>query len=298
MEQKLRGIIIPVVTAFDDEGNVDVNRMERNFEKWSPTGVSGFMVLGTNGEFRQLSDLESLQVVEVAVKCAKGKTLIVGAGRESLRMTLDFMESLSPYWEAIDYLSVMTPNFFAKQMTDQALYGYYETLAQQSPVPLLLYMAPAYANGVKISTDLAAALADLPNIAGIKDTSSDQMNQLMARLGNREDFSVLAGSLNNLMTCLSLGGPGGVVSAANYFPEECANITSLFFEGDVTGSYEAYAELLALVQSTGGSKGISSLKACMELLGYETGAPRLPVLPLMEEEINIMIHRLKKAGKL
>lgn len=298
MENKLKGIIIPAVTVFDEEGNVDIKRMERNYNKWMNTDIAGLMILGTNGEFRQLSDKESLQVVKTAAACKKGKTLIVGAGRESLRLTLDFMESLNPYWESIDYLSVMTPNFFAKHMTDQALYGYYHELADYSPVPLLLYMAPAYANGVKISVDLAAALADHPNIAGIKDTSTDQMNSLMVRLGKRQDFSVLAGSLNNLMTCLSWGGLGGVVSAGNYFPQECATLTRLFFEGDVTAAYNTYSELQILAQKTGGSKGISSLKACMDILGYEGGAPRLPVLPLAEEEINIMRNHLQKAGKL
>ncbi len=298
MENKLRGIFVPAVTPFDDEGGVDLRRMEKIFEKWRKTGLSGMMVLGTNGESRHLSDRESLSVAEAAVEYKGDKTLIVGAGRESLRTTLDFVASLERLMEDIDYLSIMTPSFYAKQMTDQALHSYYVTLAEHCPVPILLYMAPSYANGVTISPELAAALAGHPNIAGIKDTSPDQMEALMAKAGCREDFSVLAGSVNNLMRCLDLGGPGGVVSAANYFPEECAEITRLFFAGDLAGARTAYDRLLPLIRCTGGSRGIASLKACMDLLGYDAGRPRLPVLPLADEEINEMKRRLLEAGKL
>ncbi|MDD4286468.1 MAG: dihydrodipicolinate synthase family protein [Eubacteriales bacterium] len=298
MKSKLRGIFVPAVTPFDNEESVDVRRMKKIWEKWRETDLSGMMVLGTNGESRQLSDRESLLVVEAAIEYKGDKTLIVGAGRESLRTTLDFMTSLAQFREGIDYLSIMTPSFFAKQMTDQALYRYYDTLAECSPIPILLYMAPSYANGVTISPELAAALADHPNVAGIKDTSPDQMEALMAKAGGREDFSVLAGSVNNLMRCLDLGGPGGVVSAANYFPEECAEITRRFFAGDTEGARAAYDRLLPLVRCTGGSRGIASLKACMGLLCYDAGRPRLPVLPLTNEEINEMDKRLHQADKL
>ncbi len=298
MDNRLKGIFVPAVTPFDEAGGVDPGRMEKIYARWQRTGLAGIMALGTNGEFRQLSDEESLLVVRTAVACKGQKTLIVGAGRESLRGTLDFMESLTPYWGSIDFLSVMTPGFFAKQMSDQALFGYYTSLADRSPVPLLLYMAPSYANGVAISVELAGALADHPNIAGIKDTSADRMEALMDRLGGRQDFSVLAGSVNNLMTCLDKGGPGGVVSAANYFPEECVRVTRLFFAGDKAGAADAYARLMPLIRSTGGRSGIASLKACMNLLGYDAGAPRLPVLPLSDEEIDHIKSSLLEAGKL
>jgi 4-hydroxy-2-oxoglutarate aldolase len=100
------------------------------------------------------------------------------------------------------------------------------------------------------------------------------------------------------MTCLENGGKGGVVSAANYFPDDCARIASLFTNGDVQAAKQLHEELVALIQQTGGAQGIASLKACMALMGYDAGAPRLPVLPLGEKQIDDMKHRLHSAGKL
>lgn len=296
---KLKGIFVPAATAFDANGDVDPVRLAENYRAWQRTAIRGLMILGTNGECKQLTDRESLLVVETAAQARQpDKTLIVGAGRESLHATLAFIDLLAPHAERIDYLSVMTPHFFAKLMTDDALYGYYCAVADRSPVPVLLYMAPAYANGVTISADLACRLADHPNIAGIKDTSTDSMEALMTRLSGREDFTVLAGSVSNLMTCLRMGGSGGVVSAANYFPDECAHIANLYLSGDAEASTQAYGELMPLIRNTGGSKGIASLKACMHLLGYEAGAPRLPVLPLSQAELDNMRNHLREAGKI
>lgn len=298
MNEKLNGIFVPAATAFNDAGDIDTCRLAKNYAAWGKTAVSGFMVLGTNGECKQLSDDESLCVVETAVTEKHDKTLIVGIGRESLHQTLHFLKRLSPFIKHIDYVSAMTPHFFAKLMTDDALYGYYVSIAEQSPVPVLLYMAPSYANGVVISDALALKLAEHPNIAGIKDTSKDRMEPLMEAFAGRDDFCVLAGSISNLMTCLENGGKGGVVSAANYFPDDCARIASLFTNGDVQAAKQLHEELVALIQQTGGAQGIASLKACMALMGYDAGAPRLPVLPLGEKQIDDMKHRLHSAGKL
>lgn len=299
MKHPLQGIFIPAATAFDRDGQIDIARMEQNCLAWQETDIAGLMVLGTNGECKLLADAESLDVVQAAVRTKKaGKTLIVGAGRESLHSTLAFIRSLSPYTDRIDYVSIMTPHFFAKLMTDEALLRYYEAVADESPFPVLLYMAPAYANGVTLPVDVVEALSHHPNIAGIKDTSADSMEALMVRLSGREDFDVLAGSINNLMINLRMGGRGGVVSAANYFPQESAEVVHLFLSGRQEEARGAHEALQALVQETGGIRGIASLKACMSLVGYDAGSPRLPVLPLEREETDRIRTALQRAGNM
>jgi 4-hydroxy-2-oxoglutarate aldolase len=286
MQRELGGIIIPAVTPFEEDGRISYEKMELNIQKWNQTDISGIMVLGTNGEFKALSDDESFDVIHFFCDhVSADKMIIAGVGRESLYQTLKMIDRL---WEAklrVDYVSVLTPNYFAKLMTDEALVNFYEKIADHSPYPVLLYCAPSYSNSVCLSVDAVKKLADHPNIKGIKDTSSNMMESYMSALAGRNDFEVLAGSLSNIMTCLKMGGHGGVVSAANYFPDECARLTAIFEENGYEAAAAYHSDLQALSKKTGAVGGVAGVKACMNAVGYAGGFPRLPILPLSDERV-------------
>lgn len=281
MADQLQGILIPAVTAFGEDGAVDLNMMEFNYTRWNSTGVRGYMCLGSNGEFRSLNDDESFTVIQAAADFkGRDKTLIAGVGRESLYQTLKFIDRVQEAELKIDYVSVLTPCYFNKLMTDEALVDFYTKIADFSRYPVLLYCAPGFANNVCLSVEAVRVLADHKNIHGIKDTSTTMMQEYTAAFGRRTDFEVLAGSLSNLSSCLDGGGRGGVVSAANYFPELCARIPEIYETLGSQAAAEYVDRLKALVKVTGGIGGIAGVKCCMNLNGYRGGVPRLPVQPL------------------
>lgn len=284
MNEKLTGIIVPTATPFDELGDLSMAKFVENMVKWHATGVRGYMCLGSNGEFRSLSDDESLRLVREAAQLKQDKTLIVGVGRESLRLTIAFIDQVAVVSPGVDYVSVLTPHYFPRLMDDNALFDYYVAVADHSPVPVLIYVAPGFANALTVSSTLLQRLASHPNIHGVKDNTPSMMAEYMLAVRDRPGFAVLAGSLNNLMTCLLFGGPGGVVSAANYFPAQCAQVTDLYFSGDHLRSLQYYARLQQVVKLTGGKHGVSSLKACMDACGFFGGNPRPPVKPLAPEQ--------------
>lgn len=284
MNKDLTGITIPVATPFDEDGTLSTVMLEANFSKWNETNVRAYMCLGSNGEFQSLSDDESIAVVRHALGMKGDKTLIVGVGRESLYLTLAFLDRVVALGSGIGYLSVLTPHYFAKLMDDRALIDYYRAVADHSPVPVLIYVAPAFANSVTVSPRAVQQLADHPNIAGMKDTSPAMMVDYMLNVGGREDFTVLAGSLNTLLTCLTLGGAGGVVSAANYFPRQCGEVTDLYFSGAQQEALAHYIELQRVVKLTGAKYGVAGLKCCMNICGFSGGRPRLPIRPLSAQD--------------
>jgi dihydrodipicolinate synthase/N-acetylneuraminate lyase len=108
----------------------------------------------------------------------------------------------------------------------------------------------------------------------------------------------MAGSIGTIMTDLFFGGPGGVVSAANYFPAECAQLTDLFFKGEISAYMDLYKELFMLVEMTGGKSGVASVKATMNLLGFQAGIPRSPVSPLSKKEEENIRQVLETYNKL
>ena len=298
MNDKLKGIVVPAVTPFDESDDLRLDWFEHNLKRWSETAVRGIMALGTNGEFRTLDDDEARSVIASAARSHGDKTLIVGVGRESTRATVTFIDSIGEHADAVDYVSVLPPHYFAGQMTGDVVYAHYTEVADRSPIPVLLYVAPAYSNGVVVPPAVVAKLADHPNIAGIKDTSSDKLTSYMLAAGGRDDFSVLAGTMNTIMTGLHFGGPGGVVSAANFFPDDCAEVVQMCFEGRTAEALARYAELQRLIAATGGRKGVASLKACMNELGYQAGIPRRPVPPLADRDRNDLRAALVAAGRL
>ena len=299
MNDKMKGIVIPAVTPFDEAEEVSLEMLSVNYEKWNATDVRGFMCLGSNGEFRALDDAESLNVIEASAKLRRpGSTLIVGVGRESLHHTLRFIDRVQELDADIDYLSVLVPHYFAKLMTDAAVIDYYTAIADFAKLPVLLYCAPAFANSVTISAEALRELADHPNIHGIKDTSSNMMNAYMDAVGGRDDFTVMAGSLSNLMTCYERGGEGGVVSAANYFPQECAEIYAAFQAGGLEEAKAVHAQVQALAKATGARGSVAGVKCTMNLLGYAGGKPRRPLQPMSAQLEAEFAAALREAGKL
>ena len=294
---KLGGIIIPAVTPFDENGEIDFAALRRNYGAWNKTDVAGYMCLGSNGEFRMLSDDEALEVIRESAKAAdRKKCFIAGVGRESLRETLRFIDRVAAENLPIDYLSILTPHYFKGLMTDEALIGYYTAIADHSPLPILLYCAPAFANDVVISAEAVRILADHPNIHGIKDTSKNMLASYMAAAGGRADFEILSGSMSTVFDCLDLGGKGGVVSAANYFPQQCAEVVRLYKTQGREKALEYYRDLQALIKQTGARGSVAGVKCCMNLVGLSGGFPRKPILPVSDEIASEMKEALCAAG--
>lgn len=282
--KKLKGIIIPAVTPFDSDGELRLDWLRSNYSKWNKTGVSGYMALGSNGEFRSLSDDEAFEVIKTASEAAaEDKLFIAGVGRESLNQTLKFIGRLEKSKIAIDYIAVMTPGYFKSAMTDEALIDYYQTIADNSSYPILIYCAPKFVNGVFISPKALQHLANHKNIAGIKDTSADMMEEYMKAVGGRDDFEVFSGSLGNIMTCFRYGGKGGIISSANYFPDTCAKLYEIYEHNGMEEATEYCNRLKQLAKYTGGSYGVAGVKEVMNIMGYAGGLPRKPVLPCNKE---------------
>ncbi|HOV88362.1 MAG TPA: dihydrodipicolinate synthase family protein, partial [Syntrophobacteraceae bacterium] len=162
IKEKLEGVFPPVMTPFVG-GKIDFRKLTANIEKMNPTRLRGYMPLGSNGEFRSLTDDEALSVVKI-IAGAKDpdKTLMVGTGRESAYATIEFTKRAADL--GIDFASVLTPHYYAKKMTDLALVRFFTEVADNSPVPILMYCAPGFAAGVVLSPRAVSELASHPNI--------------------------------------------------------------------------------------------------------------------------------------
>lgn len=167
----LQGIFPAVTTPFYPDGAVYYKKIEHNIDRYSRTPIAGMVVLGSTGEAVMLSDEERREVLRVTAEVASPeKVLIAGTGAESVIETLRLTEIAAKL--NYDVALVRTPHFYRPQMKPDAMLAFYRTVADRSPLPVLLYTVPPF-TAYDLPLEVITALAEHPNIIGIKESSGN-----------------------------------------------------------------------------------------------------------------------------
>ena len=292
MAKELSGIFAPITTPFVDE-DVSIDKLKANMKTYAKSSLSGIFALGSNGESKSLTEAEKMETLQV-ILAEKGENQLVmaGTGNESTRETIRFSKAVAD--AGVDFVSVVTPSYFKKRLTDEAMIRYYKDIADAVPVPVLIYNAPGF-TGMTLTPKVIGELAGHPNIAGMKDSSTGNMNNYILAAGDAS-FNILAGTISTLFSALPIGATGGVVSLADAFPEPPCDLYHKYLSGDIEGARSLHFTLYALNRSVSGSFGVAGVKYAMELGGLNGGAPRLPLLPLNETDKKSIQDAVEKAG--
>lgn len=285
IKEKLSGVFVPAITPFIND-EIQYDKLKENIKKLNATAIKGYLALGSNGENKSLTHDEKLRVFEVFIKNKGDKVVMAGTGCESTRETISLSKEASKL--GADFVSVLTPSYFAKQIKDEILIDYYTEIAESIDIPLLIYNAPGFCGGVKISPQAVRKLAVHPNIVGMKDSSTDGIMGFLASTQDIEDFHVIAGSANFFLTGLICGATGGILSLANAFPDLCCALYKCFIEGRLEEAIKLHFKIFKLNSKVSGSGGVSAVKAAATLAGFFGGEPRRPLKPLTDVQIEDM----------
>jgi 4-hydroxy-2-oxoglutarate aldolase len=292
--QRLSGVFAPITTPFDEDGEIGYRELEENIRKLNPSRLRGYLVLGTNGEFKSLTETERRKVLETVIKvAAEDKVIMAGTGRESTH------ESIIATKEAASmgahFASLIAPSFFPKKMTDEVLLRHFRLISDASPMPALLYNNPEVAV-VTFTTGLVREISKHPNIVGMKDSSKGNFASYLLAAG--PDFNLLAGSATFFLEALVMGGVGGVLSIANFAPEACCRVFDLWKAGKFEEARTEQYKLMALNQKVSGKYSVAGVKAAMDLAGFYGGPPRKPLLSLTADEKKNLREDLMASGSL
>jgi 4-hydroxy-2-oxoglutarate aldolase len=289
---RLSGVFAPITTPFHEQGDLHLEKLSFNIQRLNQSRLRGYLVLGTNGEFRSLSSHEQMEVLKTVVKTASsGKVIMAGTGAESTKVSIELCHQAAEI--GAHYGSLITPFFFAKKMTDKVLIQHFVQVADQSPIPVLLYNNPGV-TGVTISTAVIKEISSHPKIVGMKDSSPGNLSAYI--LNANPGFSLLAGSANFFFTGLLMGAVGGVLSLADAFPEPCCRLYDLGVNGQLKEGRELQFQLMELNQKVSGKFGVAGVKAAMDFAGFYGGPPRAPLVPLSGEEKKKLLEDLKGSG--
>lgn len=287
-----KGIYVPMVTPFcSNNENFDEEAMYLNTIKLCQTGVAGLMPLGSNGEFHSLNDEEALHVVRTVIGATtKDMNVLVGASRESAYATIEWSKRCAD--EGADAIFVLTPSFFAKTTGEEGLLRYYLKIADDSPLPVLLYAAPQYAAGVVLPVTVVRELSQHPNCIGMKD-SSTQPVEMYAPYAS-DAFQILAGSQSKFHTWMRNGAVGGVLSASNYVPDICVRLMCEYEGGKISETPDAMDTCLCRIgKEISGRFGVAGVKAAASKMGFCGGVARCPLPVLTNKELEIITQALE-----
>lgn len=288
----LNGIFPPIPTPFIN-GKVAYQQLAANVEKWSKTGIRGFVVLGSNGEYVYLSEEEKRNVIGTVAKSApKDLVVIAGSGCESTEATLKLTCNSASL--GAHAALVVTPHYYSNQMTGKALMKHFTFIADRSPIPIILYNVPKFTH-ITLTPDLVSALSEHPNIIGIKDSTGNihLLSEFLNQVGKH--FDVLVGTAGVWFAGLTLGCTGGILALANITPENCVKIFELLKKDEFEKARTLQLKMIPVNKTITTTYGISGLKAAMDMLGYYGGDPRHPLLPPSEKEKSEIKEILQKA---
>jgi 4-hydroxy-2-oxoglutarate aldolase len=274
--KNLKGILLPTTTPFDQNGKILASAISSNIKDWTAKGVIGFVVLGSTGERVHLDEREYLETIEISRAATPSDSVfIVGAGQQSTVGTIKEVKNAAR--AGADAVLVITPYFYRTAITQETLVSFYTAVADEAPVPVLLYSMPPL-TGIKIEPETVARLSEHPNIVGVKDSSNDVAGFSKTVSLCPNDFAVMTGNGTVLFDALRAGATGAILAVGCVVPEVCVEIFRALKAGDEERAAMLQSKLTPLAAAVTTRFGIGGLKAALDLAGFIGGSVRAPLL--------------------
>ena len=282
--RRLVGVLAPITTPFAGEsGDVAPERLCGNVRRLLAAGLDGVVVAGSTGESALLdADEQRRMVVWAREAVPADRWLVAGTGGESTRQAVALSRAAAE--AGADAVLVRPPSYYFASISPPSLAEYYRVVAEQSPVPVLVYNIPKYTH-LPVGAALLEQLAAHPNIVGVKDSSGDVGN-LAAYRKAVPAWSVLVGSGSLLCSALELGCDGGILAVSCFAARLCAGIFAAFRGGDRERARTLQERLTPLDKEIVGKLGPGGVKAAMDAVGdgLYGGPVRAPLTPIAAPE--------------
>ncbi|XP_045133500.1 4-hydroxy-2-oxoglutarate aldolase, mitochondrial-like [Portunus trituberculatus] len=295
----LGGVYPPMPTPFLKDEAIAYDQLASNVGVWSTMPFRGLVVEGSNGEYVYLTPEERVELVSRVREFLpqdSNKLVLAGSGCESTRDTIAMSQKMAV--AGADAVMVVTPSYYKGGMKDAALHAHFTAVADNCPVPVILYSVPAF-TVIDLSLDVIADLAHHPNIIGIKESGGDiaKIGSIVQKTQN-VDFQVIAGSASFLLATLQIGGVGGVCALANVLGQSVCELQRLVMENDMSTAIELQKKLIAPNAAVTKTFGIPGLKQVMDWMGMYGGPLRSPLQPLTQQETEKLRQVFVNAGYL
>jgi 4-hydroxy-tetrahydrodipicolinate synthase len=292
MAGRFGSVITAMVTPFDAQGGLDADGAQVLTRWLLEHGSDALVVAGTTGEGPTLTDEEKDRLFRAVVEAAEGKgKVIANTGTYSTAHSIELSEMAER--AGVDALLLVTPYY--NRPPQRALTAHFRAIAETTELPIVLYNIPSRTS-TKIEVDTLLKLAEVPNIVGVKDATSDFRDAVRIVAETPADFDLYSGDDASTFTYCCLGGAGVVAVASHLVGERMRYMIELVSAGDVAEARKLNEELEPVYRATAVTTNPIPIKAALDIVGRPVGEPRLPLLPATAEERARIERLLRDAG--
>ena len=279
------GACTALVTPFL-KGEVNYPMVQQLIRRQTEAGIPAVVICGTTGESPTLSDAEKLELFRRAKKYARDSCLIIaGTGSNNTEHTIALSKAAED--AGADALLVVSPYY--NKATPEGLITHYSAVAASVHIPVILYNVPSR-TGVDIPVAVYQCLSQIPNIAGVKEASTDISKIARIRAACPDHFAVWSGNDDQAAAVMSLGGAGVISVLSNVLPQKTQALAQAALDGDFDTAADLQIRMLPLIEALFSEVSPIPVKAAMKLIGYDCGECRLPLTSASQNTVK----KLKK----
>ena len=282
------GVCTALVTPFTD-GKINYAMLEVLLARQMEAGIEAVVLAGTTGESATLSDEEKLEMFRFAkVFTGSRMKIIAGTGSNSTAHAVALSQGAEK--AGADALLVVSPYY--NKATAQGLHAHYLAVASSVSIPVILYTVPSR-TGVDIPVAVYRSLSGIPNIAGIKEASTD-MAKITRIRSACEDLTIWSGNDDLITPVISLGGRGVISVLSNILPAQTRDLAQAALDGDFDTAADLQCKLQPLIELLFCEVNPIPVKAALAILGLDCGPCRLPLTPMCTEnyrKLEIFLRR-------
>ena len=288
-ETIFKGCGTAIATPFTEDG-VNFEEFGKLLEDQVEAGVDAIIVCGTTGESATMSEKEKKDTIKFAIdKVAKRTKVIAGTGSNNTKSAIE----MSKYAEEVgaDALLVVTPYY--NKTTQKGLVEHYKAIAEAVSLPIIMYSV-ASRTGVNILPETCLELSKIDNIVAIKEASGNisQVAKIASLCG--DDLDIYSGNDDQIIPVLSLGGKGVISVLSNVMPEYTHRMTYKYFNGEIADACKMQLDVIDLIDALFAEVNPIPVKYALNLMGYDFGKPRLPLIELSDSNKEKMKDIMKK----
>lgn len=269
-----KGAGTAIATPFDENG-VNVDEFKRLIEFQISEGIDAIIVCGTTGESSTMTKEEKIAAIECAVKTSNGRVpIIAGTGSNNTAQAIEMSKIAEGL--GVDGLLLVTPYY--NKTTQKGLIAHFTAIAKEVSLPIVLYSVPSR-TGVNIAPETCLELSKTDNIVAIKEASGDlsQIAKIAHLCG--DNLHIYSGNDDQIVPILSLGGLGVISVLSNVKPRLTHEIVQNFLDGNIKEATKLQLDSIPLINTLFAEVNPIPVKAALNIIGYNFGEPRLPLIP-------------------
>lgn len=285
-------VVTAMITPFNGDDSVDLEMAAKIARHLEANGSQGIVVSGTTGESPTLSRSEKLTLYEVVKEAVSERTAVIaGTGSNSTRDSV----ALTKEAEAVSVDGIMAVVPYYNKPSQEGLYQHFKAIAGATKLPMMVYNVPSRTI-TNLSAETVKRLSEIDNVVAIKEAANDVEQAVEIKRLCPPEFKIYSGNDSFTLPMLSLGGYGVISVASHIVGNEISEMISQFFAGNVGRASEINARLLPVFKALFIASNPVPLKKAMNLLGFEVGQVRLPLVDMAESELAVLEKSLKDFG--